>query len=165
MLTDLRRWYAYNDWANARLLGAAVTLRDGAAHRDLGGSFGTVFATLVHMLGAEWVWIERFHGRSPRELLAQAEWRTVHDLAAPWAAVAARQRALLDGLAEDALAAPLTYTNFAGVSATYALGDVLRHAVNHSTYHRGQVAAMLRMLGSPAPSTDFVRFLDAEAGK
>jgi uncharacterized damage-inducible protein DinB len=33
---------------------------------------------------------------------------------------------------------------------------VLRHIVNHSTYHRGQVASKLKRLGVEQPSTDFV---------
>jgi uncharacterized damage-inducible protein DinB len=36
--------------------------------------------------------------------------------------------------------------------------DILMHAVNHSTYHRGQVARLLRQLGAAAPETDFVVF-------
>jgi uncharacterized damage-inducible protein DinB len=30
--------------------------------------------------------------------------------------------------------------------------------VNHATYHRGQLASMLRQLGKTPPSTDLVRF-------
>jgi uncharacterized damage-inducible protein DinB len=35
----------------------------------------------------------------------------------------------------------------------------MRHVVNHSTYHRGQLAMMLRQLGQAPPSTDFTRYL------
>lgn len=43
-----------------------------------------------------------------------------------------------------------------GVSA----GHMMQHLVNHSTYHRGQVMAMLRQLGAEPVSTDFLAFLD-----
>ena len=33
--------------------------------RDLGSSFGSVRDTLVHICGAEWIWLERWHGRAP----------------------------------------------------------------------------------------------------
>ena len=35
----------------------------------------------------------------------------------------------------------------------------MRHVVNHSTYHRGQLATQLRQLGHTPPNTDFIRFL------
>ena len=33
---------------------------------------------------------------------------------------------------------------------------VLRHVVNHATYHRGQVASKLKRFGVEQPATDFV---------
>jgi uncharacterized damage-inducible protein DinB len=42
------------------------------------------------------------------------------------------------------------------MAASNTLRDLLIHVINHSTYHRGQVAAMLRRLGTPALSTDFL---------
>jgi uncharacterized damage-inducible protein DinB len=45
---------------------------------------------------------------------------------------------------------------------------MLRHVVNHSSYHRGQVITLLRQLGAPVVATDFLVFIDeqreAEAG-
>ena len=34
----------------------------------------------------------------------------------------------------------------------------MQHLANHSSYHRGQVIAMLRMLGAKAVGTDLVAF-------
>lgn len=36
--------------------------------------------------------------------------------------------------------------------------QLLRHVVNHSTYHRGRVVTMLRQLGAGTVSTDLVLF-------
>jgi uncharacterized damage-inducible protein DinB len=41
---------------------------------------------------------------------------------------------------------------------------VLRHVVNHSTYHRGQVAAKLKRLGIDQPATDFVFWAREQSG-
>jgi uncharacterized damage-inducible protein DinB len=115
------------------------------------------------MLGAEWLWLERCHGRSahPSTLLAQV--RDVRDMAEQWREVTRGQHAFLDDLDDEALAVPLSYVNLAGEPRVYSLGDVLRHVVNHATYHRGQVAAALRQLGVAPPSTDFTAFLDEAA--
>ena len=44
----------------------------------------------------------------------------------------------------------------------YTLGELIQHALNHSTYHRGQAALLLRQLGHVPPFTDYHDFL-AEA--
>jgi uncharacterized damage-inducible protein DinB len=35
----------------------------------------------------------------------------------------------------------------------------MQHVVNHGTYHRGNITAMLRQLGSKGISTDFIFYL------
>jgi uncharacterized damage-inducible protein DinB len=44
-------------------------------------------------------------------------------------------------------------------AAAYTLGELIHHALNHSTYHRGQVALLLRQLGHTPPFTDYHDFL------
>ncbi|HXY29955.1 MAG TPA: DinB family protein [Gemmatimonadaceae bacterium] len=158
MLEQVREWYAYTWWANARMLDAAAALSEEQLGRDLGTSFRSVHGTLVHMLGAEWLWLERCHGRSHRAFAGANGWRALGDIRAAWDAVAAGQRSFLATVTEARLAAPLAYTNMAGEPHCYSLGHVLSHVVNHATYHRGQVAAMLRQLGASATSTDFTLF-------
>jgi uncharacterized damage-inducible protein DinB len=66
----------------------------------------------------------------------------------------------INSLAEDALTTKITYVNVKGETWTHALWQMLRHLVNHSTYHRGQVATMLRQLGAEPAATDFLLFFD-----
>ncbi len=52
----------------------------------------------------------------------------------------------------------ITYTNSLGDSYKKRVADILTHVVNHSTYHRGQIALLLRENGqNPIPS-DFILF-------
>ena len=64
-LEYIRTLYRYNDWANAHMLEAASQLDQEQFGRDMGSSFASVRDTLLHMLYAEWIWLERWHGRSP----------------------------------------------------------------------------------------------------
>jgi uncharacterized damage-inducible protein DinB len=59
---------AYNDWANARILDTAARLDADQYRADHGASFGSVHATLVHIMGAQWLWLSRWQGPSPRAL-------------------------------------------------------------------------------------------------
>jgi len=46
----------------------------------------------------------------------------------------------------------------AGVAQAAPLWQMLQHLVNHGTYHRGQVATLLRQLGAKPISTDLILF-------
>lgn len=39
------------------------------------------------------------------------------------------------------------------------IADVVDHLVNHGTYHRGHISAMLRQMGHKGVSTDYVLYL------
>ena len=85
-------------------------------------------------------------------------------LARKWREVEAGQDAFIATLTQERLAEPLSYVAFSGDSFTRRLGDALLHLANHGTYHRGQVATLMRQLGRKAASTDYLRFLDAQNG-
>ena len=60
-----RQLFAYDAWANRRSLGACAALTPEQFTQDLGSSFPSVRDTLAHIVGAQLVWLERFHGRVP----------------------------------------------------------------------------------------------------
>ncbi len=60
------------------------------------------------------------------------------------------------GLTEERVSARLSYENLQGERWEYSLGHMLQHVANHSSYHRGQVAMLLRQLGREPPATDFL---------
>src|SRR6266851_4525377 len=64
----LRFMFQYNAWADRRLLDACTALTTEQFTRNLGSSFSSIRDTVAHLYGAEWVWNERFQGRSPAAL-------------------------------------------------------------------------------------------------
>ena len=66
----------------------------------------------------------------------------------------------LAGLQEGDLRRVVSYVNFQGETWAYPLDAVLWHLVNHGTYHRGQLAHVLRQLGQAPPTTDYLVFVD-----
>jgi uncharacterized damage-inducible protein DinB len=158
MLDELRTLFAYNRWANLRLLDAVAPLTDAELGRDLGGSFPNVAAVLVHLLGAEWVWLRRWQGEAPASFPDVAQLTSVAAVRARWDALWEEQQTYLAGLDEAALGYDVAYKTFDGTPYRQPLHELIRHVVNHATYHRGQLAAMLRQLGRTPPSTDLVRF-------
>lgn len=158
MIQEIRELYAYNRWANHRVLDAVAALDPASFTRDLGSSFPSVQATLAHILGAEWIWLSRWRGTSPTGIPASWDLSTLDALRARWVHVEREQAAYVAGLTDADLDRAIDYRDLKGNPFTNTLGQMLRHVVNHSTYHRGQVATMLRQLGAEAVSVDLIRY-------
>src|SRR5262245_39342374 len=161
-LTTLRELFAFQRWATAKMLDCVAPLTEEEYRREIGGSFASVSGTLVHCYGADWVWLERFHGRSPRALPKEGDLSHFKAVRPQWETVQDERDAFLAGLTPERLEDPLSYVNFAGESCRYPLGDALFHVTNHLTYHRGQVATLLRQLGKSQVATDYLRMIDAQ---
>ena len=160
---EISKLFTYNRWANARTLEPVSKLTAEEYGRTLGGSFPSVSETLAHIYAAEWIWLERWQGRSPRGLPAAQEVANLVALREKWKAVEAGQSAFLAAITEARMAEVVSYANVRGETWSYPLGEMLVHLVNHSTYHRGQIATMLRQLGTSPEPTDYLLFLDGGA--
>jgi uncharacterized damage-inducible protein DinB len=154
--------FEYDDWANARLLACAAELPDGAWRRDLGGAFHTMLSLVAHVVGAERVWLMRWKGETPKGRPAWMSDPTPPILRAALDEVERDRAAFLRTLTSDDLARPIPYTLLDGSGAALPLATLVRHTANHSTYHRGQLASMLRRLGAAPPATDLLVFAVAQ---
>jgi uncharacterized damage-inducible protein DinB len=163
---EIRELYAFNRWANARMRAAVAKLSDEEFRRDLKNSFPSVRDTMLHVMSSEWVWLARWLGTSPKGM--PDEWKSYGfaEIEQEWDALESARNAFLDRLNDTELDRVVSYVNFRGESCVNPLWQLLRHMVNHSTYHRGQITTMLRQLGHDAATTDLVlyyRLLQAES--
>jgi uncharacterized damage-inducible protein DinB len=157
-IEEYRELYAFNRWANQQILQAVGALPRDQFERDMGSSFRSVRDTLVHIMSAEWVWLARWNGSSPTAV--PADW-VDHGLARieeGWAMLDAELQRFVEALQEPDLDRLIAYRNIAGTPFSTPLSQMLRHVVNHSSFHRGQVVTMLRQLGAAAPATDLIVF-------
>jgi uncharacterized damage-inducible protein DinB len=155
---DLGRLLAYTEWANHRVIRATATLDLDDWKRDLKSSHGGVRGTLVHTMWAEWIWLERWKGLPNPAKADEGEFADVTVLSERWRLVNGHRQAWFRALSEASVRQPLSYRLLNGTESTQPLWQLVQHVANHSTYHRGQVIAMLRMLGAKAVSTDLVAF-------
>lgn len=159
---DLARLYDYSCWANRRLLDVAATLTPDELTRPVAGSYGSVRNTLVHVLSAEWGWLERCGGLTRGARLNAEDFPTLESIAVAWARVEAAMRDLLARLADDALSEWIEFS-FGGPTRSVPRSEVLQHVVLHAVHHRGQVALLLRELARTPGDVDFL-FYAAEHG-
>lgn len=157
-VADVRSLYAYNEWANARIFSALAALDPRVFTEPRGSSFSSIRDTVAHIATSEWVWLRRWRGESPA---GPPEWGLLPDVAgltAKLREVESDRAAFLNALTDAHLKTPLAYRNLKGEGFVQPLQDQLAHVVNHSSYHRGQVATLCRQAGSPMPATDLIVF-------
>lgn len=163
---DIQLLFEYDRWANNRVLQAGRALTPEQFTRDLAGSFACVRDTVLHLIAGEWIWLAywkaEFHSpdvlaelRTRREALFRPD--AFVDAAAvwmKWAAVEKEQIDFMTGLTDEALDRmfPTQHTQI-------GLAHLMQHLANHSTYHRGQVALMMRQVGAEPLATDFHVFI------
>jgi uncharacterized damage-inducible protein DinB len=153
-----RQLFDYNAWANNRALEAAAQLPDEQFTKPLGSSFSSVRDTLVHICGAEWIWLERFLGNSPSSIPNNSSIQTVAALREHWNPQAEKLLAFAHGVTQADLDRVFEYKTLNFGIYKNPLWQSLQHLANHGTYHRGQVATMIRQLGAKPILTDLMHF-------
>jgi uncharacterized damage-inducible protein DinB len=166
-LSDIKQLFSYTEWANDLAMNAAANLPDEGLRRDVGISHKSIFGTLVHMAGAEWIWLERWHGRSPSKAEAWSRWSVescgdLVTLTSHWTELAVQRTRYISELDESRLAAELPFKLLSGDPSSMPLAHQMQHVVNHATLHRGQVVGMIRQLGVEPPATDLIFYLRRE---
>ena len=149
MLGYLRKLIDHLEWADATALEALRNSPGSESARAL-----TLYA---HVLGAEARWLARLAGRAPDV----AVWPTLSlDEAAALAAGNARElNWLASTLTPGDLTREIAYQNSNGESFRNTMEDILIHVALHGSYHRGQVALVIRAGGGEPASTDYIGFI------
>ncbi|MFI5058232.1 MAG: DinB family protein [Candidatus Acidiferrales bacterium] len=155
---DIRQLYDYNAWANRRAMEATAAITPEQFTKPLGSSFASVRDTLAHIHGAEWIWLERFQGRSPASLPDGKEFTNLASLRERWLEHEARLLSFVRGLTQADLDRVMEYKTLKFGVYRNPLWQSMQHLVNHGTYHRGQVTTLLRQLGAQPILTDLMHF-------
>ena len=150
----------YNAWANARLLEDVETLPEDAYLRDLGTYFQSVHGTLDHLLLADMVWLQRFTGEGDAiDSLDEVLTEEFQDLKRQREKIDTRLIAFVDMCSEADVMRNIIYRTIRRpLVMEQPLGAAMMHVFNHQTHHRGQVHAMLTMLGKTPKALDLIYF-------
>ena len=153
---DLTRLLEYTVWANHRLLRVAAVLSVDDFKRDLGSSYGSVRGTLTHVMSAEWIWLERWKGVSPKQVIDEGDFPDPIALRDRWVVLEEHRRGWFEALTPSAVHDVVRYTTLKGEAYEAPLWKLVQHVANHSTYHRGQLVTLFRQLGAKPVSTDLL---------
>ena len=79
---DVQELYEYGRFANRKLLEAVSTLTPEEFTCTVGGSYGSIRTTMVHLLGAEWGWLARCGGPARGDRLKPEGYPTLQSVIA-----------------------------------------------------------------------------------
>lgn len=154
----------YSAWATRVLLKGCAQLTVDERKRDLGFSHSNVLGTLYHFHVSERFWvgclaankIPPLHEIGAEPVPGEIDFE---ELAAGCERVARAFEDWFQSTTEEELAQPLPCRISATVDFPYVRWQLIRHVVNHSTLHRGQIVAMIRALGHKPPNIDVMSYL------
>lgn len=140
------KWYSYNAWANRRIIGAleqqAVTDKK-------------ILSIFAHLVSANFIWLNRFKGLPKSEYLL---WGT-YDLKQLRAMVEEADKLFAEYVEHGEYAGRLLkYHNYTGDYFENEVEQIMIHLVNHGSYHRGQVALLMREKGYEPVNTDYITY-------
>lgn len=153
---DLACLIAFNRWATERSLGACRLVSDEDYVRPFPEGVVSLRSTVTHVVGATMTWIRRIDGEDATSLPTETEIPTLDGAIVLAEHAQSALDRMVGTLTDQRRNTLLTYRNLAKVEKALPLWAILRHVVNHASYHRGQIATKLKAFGVVAPSTDFI---------
>jgi uncharacterized damage-inducible protein DinB len=143
--TDL---FEYNEWANQRIL---ITL-DEEESDDY-----QVLLLLSHLISAQIIWLNRILDipTSPFPLWEKYKLRELHTMneesTTNWLN-------FLKKHPNDTFEEMIFYKNSKEKKFESTLREIVTHVINHSTYHRAQIASILKQKQIQPPVTDYIAY-------
>ncbi|MEQ8304143.1 MAG: DinB family protein [Cyclobacteriaceae bacterium] len=138
--------YQYNEWANKRVL-------DGLKRQNVDKE--EILKIMSHVISALFIWLSRIEGKSPA---GYPLWKVypLHELDRMNEEITKRWLDFVQN--HEDFNWEMSYHNYVGDPYTNNVEQIMIHLVNHSSYHRAQVALLLRQNGMEPINTDFITY-------
>ncbi|WAH36261.1 DinB family protein [Alicyclobacillus dauci] len=160
---DTIELYQYHVWANESVFKHLSNLPKDVYRKPVQSVFPTIGDTLAHIYIVDNVWLtamsgamENFSSLLPswQEEVKDATFERFYEI---FSKLASRYELFLTGETDLDAIAEYSHPTYGTLRARYK--DIVQHVVNHGTYHRGNISAILRQLGYTGASTDYVFYL------
>jgi len=149
----------YNIWANDIVCNWLEQVTEQQWEQDVESSFNSIQGTVLHLISAEHVWVQRLQQQEKTEWLASSYKGNKAEHIALWKQASANLKKLLEDFDENNLPVKFEFKRINGEVNALQYYQAFAHIFNHSTYHRGQVLTMLRQVGfTNVGSTDMLIF-------
>lgn len=156
--------YKYHVWANGVIIDRLKELPQDIYHKEIQSGFSSVSKVLSHIYLTDYAWFDIISGKSMNEAMVstnqlreQVETKSIEEMKKLFQDLSERNKALLNGQEEiDKLI--VVDNPYAGLLET-SISESVLHVVTHGSYHRGNIATMLRQMGHTSVMQDFGLYL------
>jgi uncharacterized damage-inducible protein DinB len=159
-LTIIKSLYLHGYWADERIFDCAFRLDEKMLFEFTRMPRKTLFGTLFHEIGAEWLWINRCQGISPSTFLSENEASDLPALREKWREQQQITIPFLDQLNRSDLRRTIHYLSISGESRSNILWHILVHVPLHSLQHRAEAAQILTEFGESPGDLDFDEYVE-----
>jgi uncharacterized damage-inducible protein DinB len=144
----------YNVWANKLVCSNIETFSNDLFDKSVGGSFGSLKATIVHLFESDWLWLNRWKG-IPLADVPKWDYDDAASINKLWYPIQDEMLAVAKEIKPEQA---IHFITRKGASHTLSFEDIVMHVTNHGSYHRGQLTHIVRELGQKPVSTDYFIF-------
>jgi len=155
--------YNYHAWANGVIIDRLNELPEHVYHKEIQSGFSSVSKVLSHIYLTDYAWFDIISGKSMDEAMAssselkeEVEKKSIEEMKKTFMDLYERNKALLSTV--DMEKVMVVDNSYAGSLETTISESVL-HVVTHGSYHRGNIATMLRQMGHTSVMQDFGLYL------
>ncbi len=138
--------YQYNAWANQRVMNCLVSQQ--VQHEK-------ILTLMGHIVAAQFLWLHRIQGLPPADVKLWGDY-SLEKLVTMAEEANAKWLTFVEST--DNFNRSLTYKNYTNDPYTNNVEMIMIHLVNHSSYHRAQIALLLRQNGLEPVNTDFITY-------
>ena len=157
IITNLQK---HNHWANNRIMDYCEKLIPQQYLGPSVGNFGSVHATLVHIIGVQHLWLQRWQEQSPKAFFDVNDFANLSAVRTRWLVIQDETLQFLNQCNDKVLQENRTYHNFKGDPWTYPLWQMMLHQTTHATQHHSEIAIPLTEWGHSPGMLDFLYFMD-----
>ena len=139
--------FKYNEWA---------TKESAKSLKQLNVEDERPVELMSHIVSAQNIWLNRI----TKNDVAIDPWQknTIQECITQSTSVTNKWVSFLENLDEAGLRKQIQYKNNKGEDWENTIGEIVTHVINHSTYHRAQIAQLMRQLGKQPPKTDYILY-------
>ncbi|PKF90274.1 damage-inducible protein DinB [Bacillus sp. BA3] len=156
-----KKMYDYHVWANQQVFQNLKQLPEGVYGDTIKSVFPSIKEVLVHLYATDITWLEIMKGSTIQETFKKVEQRrkevdgvSINELESCYDELAKDYENFL--VSQSDLERTIVTEHPKMGICEFVLADLVHHVVNHGTYHRGNVSAMLHQQGERGAPTDYV---------
>ncbi len=153
MADRFRHWFEYEKDAHAKVIGSLESV---PAERHNSPEYQKAVDWLAHLANVRRVWLGRLGEFEPLRGPLFPEKTSLPEVVSDLTSIQEHWSRYLATLTDDALWQTIEYKSLDGSPFRNELVDILTQLFGHSSYHRGQIATLVKAAGGRPAMTDYI---------